>query len=54
MPEFHAAEPGHQDWKRQVMAREIALDEIDTTPHKDRFGKTLEHVRPTEKAAAAE
>ena len=59
MPEFHAAEPGHQEWKRQVMAREIALDEIDTTPHKDRFGKTLERVQPGEiskavKADAAE
>jgi alkanesulfonate monooxygenase SsuD/methylene tetrahydromethanopterin reductase-like flavin-dependent oxidoreductase (luciferase family) len=52
MPEFHADEPAHQDWKRRVLAGEIQLDEIDTTPHKDRFGKTLADVAP--KATAAE
>jgi hypothetical protein len=55
MPEFHANEPAHQEWKRQVLAREIELEEIDTTPHKDRFGKTLERVHPGEtKPVAAE
>ncbi|MBL8673795.1 MAG: LLM class flavin-dependent oxidoreductase, partial [Rhodospirillales bacterium] len=37
MPEFHAAEPEHQAWKRKVLSGDIQLDEIDTTPHKDRF-----------------
>jgi alkanesulfonate monooxygenase SsuD/methylene tetrahydromethanopterin reductase-like flavin-dependent oxidoreductase (luciferase family) len=41
MPEFHAKEPEHQEWKRKVLAREIELDELDTTPFKQRqgFGK---------------
>ena len=30
MPEFHAMEPEHQEWKRGVLAGEIELDEIDT------------------------
>ncbi|MEZ5851949.1 MAG: LLM class flavin-dependent oxidoreductase [Hyphomicrobiaceae bacterium] len=51
MPEFHAAEPAHQDWKRRVMAGELSLDELDTNPHKDRFGKTLENVAPKPQAA---
>ena len=38
MPEFHAKEPEHQDWKRKVLAREIELEEIDTQPFLDRFG----------------
>ena len=29
MPEFHAREPAHQAWKRAVLAREIALPEVD-------------------------
>ena len=33
MPEFHAREPEHQAWKRAVLAGEIELEEIDTTPH---------------------
>ena len=51
MPEFHAAEVGHQEWKRQVLSREIVLDEIDTQPFRDRFGH-LSQVAP--KMAAAE
>jgi alkanesulfonate monooxygenase SsuD/methylene tetrahydromethanopterin reductase-like flavin-dependent oxidoreductase (luciferase family) len=41
MPEFHAREPEHQDWKRKVLAREIELEELDTEPFKQRqgFGK---------------
>ena len=41
MPEFHGREPEHQAWKRKVLAREIELDELDTTPFKQRqgFGK---------------
>jgi alkanesulfonate monooxygenase SsuD/methylene tetrahydromethanopterin reductase-like flavin-dependent oxidoreductase (luciferase family) len=38
MPEFHAHEPEHQAWKRKVLAREIALEELDTTPFKERPG----------------
>jgi alkanesulfonate monooxygenase SsuD/methylene tetrahydromethanopterin reductase-like flavin-dependent oxidoreductase (luciferase family) len=37
MPEFHANEPGHQAWKQAVLNREIALEEIDTTPFRERF-----------------
>jgi len=42
MPEFHAAEPEHQEWKRQVLAGDIQLDEIDTQPFRDRFGHLKE------------
>ena len=38
MPEFHAKEPEHQAWKQRVLNREIELEEIDTTPFKDRAG----------------
>ena len=38
MGEFHAGEPAHQDWKRCVLAREIELEEIDTTVFADRYG----------------
>ena len=34
MPEFHASEPEHQEWKQAVLAGEIELDEIDTEPFK--------------------
>ena len=56
MPEFHAATARNDDWKRRVLAREIVLDELDTNPFKDRFGKTLENVAPGPKlkATAAE
>jgi alkanesulfonate monooxygenase SsuD/methylene tetrahydromethanopterin reductase-like flavin-dependent oxidoreductase (luciferase family) len=33
MPEFHAREDEHQAWKAQVLAGEIELEEIDTTPY---------------------
>ena len=38
MPEFHGREVEHQEWKRKVLAREIELEDIDTTPHKERQG----------------
>ena len=44
MPEFHAREPEHQDWKRRVLAREIELEEIDTQPYRDRFGRNAVQV----------
>ena len=34
MPEFHAMEPDHQEWKRDVLASELELAEIDTEPFK--------------------
>jgi len=52
MPEFHAREGQHQEWKRQVMAGEIELEELDTADHVDRFGKTLANVAPTTTQAA--
>jgi alkanesulfonate monooxygenase SsuD/methylene tetrahydromethanopterin reductase-like flavin-dependent oxidoreductase (luciferase family) len=38
MPEFHAMEPEHQEWKQKVLNREVELEEIDTTPFKERIG----------------
>lgn len=38
MPEFHADIPEHEEWKRQVLAGEVELEELDTTPFKDRAG----------------
>lgn len=46
MPEFHDMEPAHQAWKQQVMSGEIVLEEIDTSPHQDRFGPKLAAVAP--------
>lgn len=37
MPEFHASEPQHQAWKKQVLSGEIELEEIDTSPYRERF-----------------
>jgi hypothetical protein len=48
MPEFHADEPAHQEWKRKVLAREIELEEIDTQPFLDRFGPNS--VQPAQAA----
>ncbi len=50
MPEFHAMEDEHHDWKRQVLAGEIELEEIDTSPYQDRFGK-LAQIAPTTQVA---
>jgi alkanesulfonate monooxygenase SsuD/methylene tetrahydromethanopterin reductase-like flavin-dependent oxidoreductase (luciferase family) len=38
MPEFHALEPAHQAWKQKVLSGEIQLEDIDTTPFKERQG----------------
>ncbi len=38
MPEFTAKEPEHQAWKQKVLGGEIELEELDTTPFKDRAG----------------
>jgi alkanesulfonate monooxygenase SsuD/methylene tetrahydromethanopterin reductase-like flavin-dependent oxidoreductase (luciferase family) len=44
MPEFHAREPEHQAWKQKVLSGEIELEAIDTTPHRDRYGKNSVQV----------
>jgi len=54
MPEFHADEGAHQNWKQQVMSGEIELEELETDVHKDRYGKTLAKVGPTGATQAAE
>jgi 3-hydroxyanthranilate 3,4-dioxygenase len=46
MPEFHAHEPAQQAWKRQVLAREIELEEIDTDPFRERYGPNSVQIRP--------
>ena len=46
MPEFHARIPEQEAWKRQVLAREIELEEIDTAPFRDRYGPNSVQVRP--------
>jgi alkanesulfonate monooxygenase SsuD/methylene tetrahydromethanopterin reductase-like flavin-dependent oxidoreductase (luciferase family) len=33
MPEFHAREPEHQQWKAAVLAGELELEDIDTEPY---------------------
>ena len=52
MPEFQAEEPAHQEWKQGVLAGDIQLDEIDTTPFEARFSKNSVQLSP-EKAAAS-
>jgi alkanesulfonate monooxygenase SsuD/methylene tetrahydromethanopterin reductase-like flavin-dependent oxidoreductase (luciferase family) len=47
MPEFHAREPEHEAWKRAVLAGEITLEEIDTSPY-----NTPSNQTPTKKAPA--
>ena len=42
--------PASSAWKREVLAGEIQLEEIDTTPHQDRFGK-LANIAPKSEAA---
>ena len=44
MPEFHAKEPAHQEWKRQVLSGKIELEDLDTAPHRDRYGKNSVQV----------
>ena len=53
MPEFQAMEPEHQAWKQKVLAGEIELEEIDTTPYKSRFSQNsvqLDTIRRTNAA----
>ena len=55
MPEFHGRIPS-QNWKQQVLNREIELEEIDTTPFKDRYGGNMKSITPADaqKAQAAD
>jgi len=48
MPEFHAQEPEHEEWKRGVLAGEIDLPEIDTAPYQMATNQT-----PSAKARAS-
>jgi alkanesulfonate monooxygenase SsuD/methylene tetrahydromethanopterin reductase-like flavin-dependent oxidoreductase (luciferase family) len=54
MPEFQAMEPEHQEWKRQVLAGEIELEEIDTAPYIDRYSKNSVQLDTIRKASAAD
>ena len=50
MPELHAHEPAQQGRKRQVLAREIELEEIDTAPFRDRYYRVSAQVTRTQAA----
>ena len=45
MPEFHEREAEHQEWKRQVLAGEIELEELDTEPFNIRSNQTPKFKR---------
>ncbi len=53
MPEFQAAHPELLKWKQQVLDREIALEEIDTTAFKERFGGNMKTIKPEVPATVA-
>jgi alkanesulfonate monooxygenase SsuD/methylene tetrahydromethanopterin reductase-like flavin-dependent oxidoreductase (luciferase family) len=38
MPEFHANVPAHEQWKKDVLAGKIELEEIDTAQFTQRYG----------------
>jgi hypothetical protein len=40
MPEFHAREPQRLEWKRKVLAGEIELEPIDTSPYQSATHQT--------------
>jgi alkanesulfonate monooxygenase SsuD/methylene tetrahydromethanopterin reductase-like flavin-dependent oxidoreductase (luciferase family) len=50
MPEFHARIPEQEEWKAQVLAGEIELEEIDTQPFRDRYGPNSVQLRPAQAA----
>jgi hypothetical protein len=49
MPEFHAREDEHQQWKSAVLAGELELEDIDTDPFNFRTRQT-----PSQKSSKAE
>ena len=53
MPEFQANEPKHQEWKQKVLRGEIELEELDTTPFTDRYGKNSVQLTTSESATIA-
>ncbi len=50
MPEFHAQEAEHQEWKTAVLAGDIDLVELDTASHTDRYGPNSLQVQMAAKA----
>jgi hypothetical protein len=50
MPEFHANIPAQEEWKKQVLAGEIELEEIDTQPFRDRYGPNTVQLPPRQAA----
>ena len=52
MPEFHAREAEHQEWKRAVLAGEIELEEIDTEPYNMARGRSRRRRRPTKRSGS--
>ncbi|MCB1744067.1 MAG: LLM class flavin-dependent oxidoreductase, partial [Gammaproteobacteria bacterium] len=53
MPEFHANVPQQEQWKQAVLAGDIQLEEIDTQPFRDRYGKNSVQVSNTFAGRAA-
>ena len=43
MPEFHAAEAEHAEWKRKVLGREIVLEDLDVQKY-DIYSHQNEHI----------
>jgi alkanesulfonate monooxygenase SsuD/methylene tetrahydromethanopterin reductase-like flavin-dependent oxidoreductase (luciferase family) len=54
MPEFHANEAEHLEWKAKVLNREIELEEIDTEPFQERYGQKGIPAHTVARVAAAE
>src|SRR5262249_12620078 len=55
MPEFQDAHPELLQWKEQALAREVDLEEMDTSAWIDRYGGTMKAITPqAPKAQAAE
>jgi luciferase family oxidoreductase group 1 len=50
MPEFHADEENHRAWKEKVLAGEIELEEIDTSPYNMRSNQTPTKQLPKDPA----
>ena len=49
MPEFHAREDEHQQWKSAVLSGELELEDIDTDPFNFKTRQT-----PSQKSGKAE
>ena len=53
MPEFQGRHPQLLEWKRKVMARDIELEEIDTTAFTDRYGPNSVQIATPKTTVAA-